>query len=103
YKVLKFLTGEINYGGRVTDNWDRRTIMTIIESFINPDVLKDGYKFTSQDEYISIPAGDYESYISYLKELPQNPTPEVFGLNANAEITYNSAELNELTNTLLNL
>ena len=30
FQVLEFLIGQINHGGRVTDDWDRRTLMTIL-------------------------------------------------------------------------
>jgi dynein heavy chain len=104
YKVIKFLTGQINYGGRVTDDWDRRTLMTIINRFVTPDVMKDNYLFSETlPEYKSILAGDYKSYIEYLKQLPLNPHPEIFGLHENAEITYNSAEFGVLTSTLLSM
>lgn len=37
--TLVFLTGTINYGGRVTDDHDKRLIMTIMEKFYTPDIL----------------------------------------------------------------
>ena len=45
-QALKYLTGECNYGGRVTDAHDRRTLMSILEVFYCEDaVINDGYRW----------------------------------------------------------
>jgi dynein heavy chain len=36
--VLRFLATEINYGGRVTDDKDRRLINALVERFCGPQV-----------------------------------------------------------------
>ena len=41
FRALNYLTGECNYGGRVTDDWDRRTLLTILKSFYNENLLSD--------------------------------------------------------------
>ena len=37
WEDLRYLFGEIMYGGHITDDWDRRLCITYLEEFIRPD------------------------------------------------------------------
>merc|ERR1719409_2537599 len=39
YADLKYIFGEIMYGGHITDNLDRRTNSTYLEKLIKPEIL----------------------------------------------------------------
>jgi dynein heavy chain len=45
FEALKYLTAECNYGGRVTDDKDRRLINTLLEDYYNPKINERGYTF----------------------------------------------------------
>ena len=40
YDDLRYLFGEIMYGGHITDDWDRRLCRTYLEEFIKPEMLE---------------------------------------------------------------
>jgi dynein heavy chain len=103
YDVIRILAGHVNYGGRVTDDLDRRTLMTGLEDFITPEVLRDDYSFSPSGDYLSPPDGDYDSYIEYIRNLPINAYPEVYGLHENADITCAQNETYATLDTLLSL
>jgi dynein heavy chain, axonemal len=103
FKVLHFLGAIINYGGRVTDDKDERLINTILEVYINPNILEDTYKFSESGKYFAPPNGDLEDYIDYIKTLPLKPNPEVFGLHENAEITTAQNETRSILETILGI
>lgn len=67
WQVLNILGAEVNYGGRVTDDKDVRLIKAILERFINPGCLNDGYNFSASGIYKTIPAGNKEDYIRYIE------------------------------------
>jgi dynein heavy chain len=52
FSALKYLTAEINYGGRVTDPWDRRVVNTILDIFFNDESLVPDTKYTSSPIYV---------------------------------------------------
>lgn len=54
---------------------------------MQPGILEDGFKFSESGLYNSIPVGEKEDYVEYIRSLPLNPKPEAFGLHENAEIT----------------
>lgn len=53
YEALRYLTGECNYGGRVTDEWDRRTLNTILAKFYCTDIVE-------KDVYYLSPSGKFK-------------------------------------------
>ncbi|XP_053339456.1 dynein axonemal heavy chain 1 [Clarias gariepinus] len=104
YKVLKYTAGEINYGGRVTDDWDRRCIMNVLEDFYCPVVLTPEYSYSPSGEYRQINTElDIKGYLSYIRGLPINDTPEIFGLHDNANISFAQNETFALLGAVLQL
>ena len=104
YKVIRFLCSEINYGGRVTDDKDRRLINNLLLNFINEGVCREGeYEFSSSGVYRAIEATEIRGFYGYIKQLPIVPKPEIFGLHENADITCDQNETDSLCATVLSL
>ncbi|XP_078000357.1 dynein axonemal heavy chain 1-like isoform X2 [Glandiceps talaboti] len=104
YKVLKYTAGHINYGGRVTDDWDRRCIMNILNDFYSSIVLEEEHPYSESGIYKQIPtAMDHNGYLAYIRSLPINDTPEIFGLHDNANITFAQNETFGLLSALVQL
>jgi dynein heavy chain len=87
YKALCYTCSECNYGGRVTDADDRVTISMIITDFYTDKILDDDYKFSPSGVYYSPKHTNHEGYMQYIRTLPINQNPEMFGLHENANLT----------------
>ncbi|XP_076467072.1 dynein axonemal heavy chain 1-like isoform X2 [Babylonia areolata] len=104
FKVLKYTAGHINYGGRVTDDWDRRCLMNILSDYYKPEVINEEYSYSNSNIYHQISATiDHGGYLEYIKSLPINDTPEIFGLHENANITFAQNETLLMLEGLLQL
>lgn len=104
FTVMLLLCGDVNYGGRVTDDKDRRCMNSILDTFITPKVMDDDYRFSSSGIYYAPPDNESrEHYIEYCSTLPINPTPEVFGLDDNADITCAQNEMLAMFETIVSL
>ncbi|GMH41526.1 hypothetical protein BSKO_09436 [Bryopsis sp. KO-2023] len=90
--TLRYLIGEAMYGGRVSDDFDRRILTTYLEEYLG-DFLFDAFQpfhFFCNDhvDYKIPPYGDRPNYTGSIEGLPLVQSPEVFGLHANADISY---------------
>lgn len=106
YMVLHVMTSLINYGGRITDDKDMRTIDVILRAFFTPPILTDEHKFSKSGKYFSIPFDDedpYSSYTSYIESLPVMNDPEIFGMHENANITCQQVETFHIFDVILSL
>ena len=101
YKALMYTAGECNYGGRVTDDKDRRTLMCILKRFYNESFLDEYHDISPSGAFKCPPDGSRESYIEFIDNLPLVAGPEVFGLHENATLTKDQNDTNALLNSML--
>ncbi|VDP51997.1 unnamed protein product [Schistosoma mattheei] len=102
YDAIQYMTGECNYGGRVTDERDRRCLMTILLDFLCQNVVSDPhYKFSPSGLYYAPPKMEYNEYLEFIKGLPAIQAPEVFGMHGNVDITRELSETRTLFDSIL--
>ena len=101
WSAMVYVTGMINYGGRVTDDLDRRLLMSILRKYYTHEVLDDSYKFTESGVYRAPLEGDFESYASYIRNLPLAEGPDVFGMHENADIAFQLQETRTILDCIL--
>jgi len=89
WDALSYVTGHINFGGRVTDDWDRRCLLDILSIPCCPAVLTEEYAFSPSGIYRAPPVGSHADVLKYVEQLPETEDPELFGMHENANTTYN--------------
>ncbi|KAM9385712.1 LOW QUALITY PROTEIN: dynein axonemal heavy chain 3 [Pholidichthys leucotaenia] len=92
-EALTYLTGECNYGGRVTDDKDRHLLLSLLSTFYSWELIEqDCYKLSEGDLYYVPTHGPYRKYVDCVI----SADPCVFGLHSNADITKDNQETNQL-------
>ncbi|XP_038615472.1 dynein heavy chain 6, axonemal [Tachyglossus aculeatus] len=103
WDALIYITGEITYGGRVTDTWDQRCLRTVLKRFFSPETLEDGYKYSESGIYFSPVADGIQEFKDYVENLPLIDDPEIFGMHENANLVFQHKETSTLINTILDV
>ncbi|XP_037383628.1 dynein axonemal heavy chain 6 isoform X1 [Talpa occidentalis] len=101
WDALVYITGEITYGGRVTDTWDQRCLRTILKRFFSPETLENNYKYSESGIYFAPLADSLQEFKDYIENLPLIDDPEIFGMHENANIVFQHKETNTLINVIL--
>jgi dynein heavy chain len=105
WDALRYVTGQINYGGRVTDDWDRRCLMSLLDNYYATEVVSNPleYAFSASGTY-RVPSDlTHAGVVKYLDALPVFDNPELFGMHENANVAYERNETANMTRLLLSL
>jgi dynein heavy chain len=107
WTTLRYLIGETIYGGRVTDDYDRRILMCYLEEYLGDflfDTFQPFYFFANSNVQYKVPmVGSRDDYITYIDILPLTNSPDVFGLHPDAEIGYLTSAVKDMWIQLVSL
>ncbi|XP_066532241.1 dynein axonemal heavy chain 8-like isoform X2 [Hoplias malabaricus] len=99
--TVRYMLGEVQYGGRVTDDYDKRLLNCFTRVWFNDMMFDPSFCFYTG---YNIPeCKSVEQYLEYIQTLPTIDTPQVFGLHPNADITYQSNTSAEVLDTITNI
>lgn len=86
WEDLRYLFGEIMYGGHITDDWDRRLCKYYLLEYMQP-LLLEGDLFYAPN-FQAPNNRDYVGYHKYIDENLPTESPYLYGLHPNAEIGF---------------
>ncbi|XP_063241593.1 dynein beta chain, ciliary-like [Bacillus rossius redtenbacheri] len=101
WEDLRYLFGEIMYGGHITDDWDRRLCRTYLEVYLIPALL-DG-DLPLAPGFQAPPNLDYKGYHNYISDNLPSESPVLYGLHPNAEIGFLTTTSERLFRTVFEM
>ncbi|XP_055020703.1 dynein axonemal heavy chain 10 [Boleophthalmus pectinirostris] len=107
WESLKYLIGEVMYGGRAIDSFDRRILTIYMNEYLGDFLFYSFRRFhffcNSEVDYKIPPDGLKSVYMEEIESLPLANTPEVLGLHPNAEIGYYTQAAKDMWANLIDL
>ncbi|XP_046391607.1 dynein beta chain, ciliary-like [Ischnura elegans] len=101
WEDLRYLFGEIMYGGHITDDWDRRLCKTYLEEYLRPELMDSDVAYAPG--FFAPPNTDYVGYHSYIDAFLPPESPNLYGLHTNAEIGFLTTTSENLFRTVFEM
>ncbi|XP_054010575.1 dynein axonemal heavy chain 7-like [Hylaeus anthracinus] len=101
FDILLYLIGECNYGGKIMDDFDKRSLKYLLNDYCNIHIIEDQhYTCTSGIKELIPQRCEYLRIIEHIQRMPLDLSSKVFGFNKNGAIVRDTMLA---TNFLLSL
>uniref|UniRef100_A0A3Q1JKI8 AAA+ ATPase domain-containing protein n=1 Tax=Anabas testudineus TaxID=64144 RepID=A0A3Q1JKI8_ANATE len=99
--TVRYMLAEVQYGGRVTDDYDKRLLKCFARVWFSKKMFDPSFCFYTG---YKIPVcKTIEEYMEYIQSLPAVDSPQALGLHPNADITYQTNTSAEVLDTITNI
>lgn len=108
WEDLRYIFGDIMYGGYITDDWDRIFCSTFLVNLMNETLFDDAELFPFIEGKSNITfkcpnAWQWDKYVEYIRDELPPETPLAFGMHPNAEIDFRTTQCKSLFAQLIEL
>ncbi len=94
WNTIQYMICEVQYGGRITDDFDRVLLNAFGLVWLSPQAFRDDFRFCAPQataegkfEYKIPKSESIDVFLDYIDEVPDNDVPSLFGLHSNADLT----------------
>ena len=108
WEDLRYIFGQIIYGGHIVNDFDRLLCGAYLEHFLRDELLDEMQLFPHAKEekgasFRAPSATSFERYLEHVESELRGETPAAYGLHPNAEIGFRTEQSAALLRTLLEL
>lgn len=105
---LRYIFGEIMYGGHIVNDFDRKICNTYLDFYMKDELLDEMEMYPYNDEekglsFMSPAPNTYDRYLEHIDTALTQESPIAFGLHPNAEIDFRTTQSNIVLQTILEL
>lgn len=98
WNTVRYMLGEVQYGGRVTDDYDKRLLNTFAKVWFFDRMFEESYEFYSG--YKILRFKNQDEYLDPIDQMAEVDPPQAYGLHSNANITYETNMASDILNTI---
>ncbi|CAF0880138.1 unnamed protein product [Rotaria sordida] len=102
WKTIHYMISEVQYGGRVTDDFDKRLLKTYVKCWFRDEMFDPNFQF--EEKTYRIPKMTrIEDVFDYIETIPNYDSGKVFGLSPLANDRYQEDTTKKVLDTILSI
>ncbi|XP_026320150.1 dynein heavy chain 8, axonemal [Hyposmocoma kahamanoa] len=101
WTTVRYMVSAVQYGGRVTDDYDTRLLVCFTRVWLTDQLFTDNFQFYKG--YGIMKFKNIPEYIEEIDKMKTTDPPQAYGLHTNADITYQRNKTQDLLDTILSI